>query len=124
MSEKVQYNNLINNNIRKKNTKSSYFTSSKCNIRGTDYKTNTITKQKRCNSKPKNQLSMEQSVESPLHTEQQRLTVSELAKPDIPQSIPSSKCDVTSEVSFYTLFISYRFILLVRLNYVINKMYN
>lgn len=67
---------------------------------------------------------MEQSVESPLHIEQQRLPVSELAKTDIPQSIPTSKYDVTSEVSFYTLFISYRFILLVRLNYVINKMYN
>ncbi|CAH8601155.1 unnamed protein product [Schistosoma mattheei] len=102
LSEKVQYNNLINNNIRKKNTKSSLFTSSKRNIRGTDYKTNTITKQKRCNSKSKNQLSMEQSVESPLHTEQQRLTVSELAKTDIPQSIPSSKCDVTSERSQLT----------------------
>ncbi|CAH8648219.1 unnamed protein product [Schistosoma haematobium] len=102
LSEKVQYSNLINNNIRKKNTKSSLFTSSKRNIRGTDYKTNTITKQKRCNSKPKNQLSMEQSVESPLHTEQQRLTVSELAKTDIPQSIPSSKCDVTSERSQLT----------------------
>uniref|UniRef100_A0A095A1R1 Uncharacterized protein n=1 Tax=Schistosoma haematobium TaxID=6185 RepID=A0A095A1R1_SCHHA len=45
---------------------------------------------------------MEQSVESPLHTEQQRLTVSELAKTDIPQSIPSSKCDVTSERSQLT----------------------
>ncbi|RTG88563.1 uncharacterized protein DC041_0004912 [Schistosoma bovis] len=102
LSEKVQYNNLINNNIRKKNTKSSCFTSSKRNIRGTDYKTNTITKQKGCNSKPKNQLSMEQSVESPLHTEQQRLAVSELAKTDIPQSIPTSKYDVTSERSQLT----------------------
>ncbi|CAH8629922.1 unnamed protein product [Schistosoma margrebowiei] len=102
LSEKVQHNNLNNYNIRKDNIKSNRFTSSKCNIRGTDYTTNTITKQKRCNSKPKNQLSMEQSVESPLHTGQQRLTVSELAKTDIPQSIPSSKCDVTSERSQLT----------------------
>ncbi|XP_018654454.1 putative histidine kinase [Schistosoma mansoni] len=98
LSEKVQYNNRNNYNIRKKNTKSSRFASSECNLSGTDYKVNTITKQKRRNLKSKDQLSMEKSVESPLHVkQQQRLTISELAKTDIPQSTLSSKSDLTSE---------------------------